>query len=233
MHNRTCAAPECGKTFTTSRSTKLYCDWRCKKQQALAVKRAKNRAAMPNHCLHCGGPIPTRLRANAIYCGTTCADKAWVKTTTERRRARSTTPDTIQCVRCMSTIEWKPRRKYCTGCADEALREAKYRARVKYKHRLRDLAIEPFERIDIFERDNWTCSICREPIQPDLQYPDPMSPSIDHIVPVAHGGAHSRENVAAAHLVCNVRKGDRLIEPVPTHRGSTSRRSINAAPSGR
>jgi 5-methylcytosine-specific restriction endonuclease McrA len=37
-----------------------------------------------------------------------------------------------------------------------------------------------------------------------------MSASVDHIIPLVLGGEHSMANVQAAHLVCNLRKGDRL-----------------------
>lgn len=66
---------------------------------------------------------------------------------------------------------------------------------------------EEFDRDEIFERDAWTCGICCEPIDPYLAYPEPLSASIDHVVPWSRGGAHTRENSQAAHLVCNLQKG--------------------------
>jgi 5-methylcytosine-specific restriction endonuclease McrA len=36
--------------------------------------------------------------------------------------------------------------------------------------------------------------------------PDPMSPSLDHILPLSKGGTHEPRNVQLAHLGCNVRK---------------------------
>lgn len=56
------------------------------------------------------------------------------------------------------------------------------------------------------------CGLCRQPVDPDLQYPEPMSKSIDHIVPLARGGTHEQANVQLAHLVCNNRKGARVPE---------------------
>ncbi len=38
-------------------------------------------------------------------------------------------------------------------------------------------------------------------------WPDPKSASIDHVVPWSRGGAHTRGNVQAACLDCNLRKG--------------------------
>jgi 5-methylcytosine-specific restriction endonuclease McrA len=36
-----------------------------------------------------------------------------------------------------------------------------------------------------------------------------MSATIDHVIPVAKRGFHTLNNLAAAHLICNLRKGDK------------------------
>lgn len=62
----------------------------------------------------------------------------------------------------------------------------------------------------VFARDDWTCGICSAPVNPDLAYPDPMSVSLDHIVPLSLGGEHTEANTRCSHLVCNVRRGNRI-----------------------
>jgi 5-methylcytosine-specific restriction endonuclease McrA len=37
-----------------------------------------------------------------------------------------------------------------------------------------------------------------------------MSPTIDHILPLARGGTHEPSNVQAAHFGCNAAKGARV-----------------------
>lgn len=54
------------------------------------------------------------------------------------------------------------------------------------------------------------CGICGETMDRTLRRPDPMSKSIDHIIPLAKGGTHEQDNLQWAHLVCNMRKGARL-----------------------
>jgi 5-methylcytosine-specific restriction endonuclease McrA len=69
---------------------------------------------------------------------------------------------------------------------------------------------EVFAPLDVHTRDGWTCRLCLLPIDPEVAWPDPMSPSVDHIVPLVHGGQHSMANVQSAHLGCNCRKRERL-----------------------
>lgn len=61
----------------------------------------------------------------------------------------------------------------------------------------------------IYERDNWQCGICADPVDPSLAYPHRMSASLDHVVPISLGGEHMPNNVQCAHLKCNMDKGAR------------------------
>lgn len=61
----------------------------------------------------------------------------------------------------------------------------------------------------IYARDQWTCQLCGEPVDKTLVFPNPMSPSLDHRVPIAAGGTHTRDNTQLSHFVCNARKGSR------------------------
>ena len=57
------------------------------------------------------------------------------------------------------------------------------------------------------------CGICGKPVDFQKKYPHPMSPSIDHIIPVAKGGHPSDpDNLQLAHWTCNRQKSDKLVE---------------------
>ena len=57
------------------------------------------------------------------------------------------------------------------------------------------------------------CGICGKPVDFSLKAPDPMSPCIDHIIPIAKGGHPSDiANLQLAHWTCNRQKSDKLIE---------------------
>jgi len=55
------------------------------------------------------------------------------------------------------------------------------------------------------------CGICGKPVDFNLKYPHPLSPCIDHIIPVAKGGHPSDiDNLQLAHWTCNRQKSDKL-----------------------
>lgn len=86
-------------------------------------------------------------------------------------------------------------------------------ARASYHRRraiVRGAAAEKFKISEIYERDGWICQLCGEQVDPNLAYPDAMSASLDHVVPLSRGGAHVRTNVQLAHLICNIRKSDQV-----------------------
>lgn len=60
------------------------------------------------------------------------------------------------------------------------------------------------------------CALCGAPVDKTLKAPDPMSPNVDHIVPIAKGGhPSSLENLQLTHRWCNLHKGDRLFTAAP------------------
>ena len=62
----------------------------------------------------------------------------------------------------------------------------------------------------IFATQN-TCGICGREVDFKLKFPDPMSPTIDHIIPINKGGHPSDlDNMQLAHFTCNRNKGDKL-----------------------
>lgn len=91
------------------------------------------------------------------------------------------------------------------GSKAETYRSADARRRA----RKTSAEVEVFTNAEIFARDRWRCGVCGRKVDARKTYPDPMSPSLDHVVPLAEGGPHSRANVRLAHLGCNVRRGAR------------------------
>jgi len=67
-----------------------------------------------------------------------------------------------------------------------------------------------YEKVDyreILERDGYICHICGGTVDPEqLHY--------DHVIPIARGGSHTKENIKVSHAVCNMRKSSKLLEEI-------------------
>lgn len=61
-------------------------------------------------------------------------------------------------------------------------------------------------------RQHRPCCICRQPIDYTLQWPDPQSFSVEHVLPWSTHPELREDpaNLDAAHLGCNSSKGDSL-----------------------
>jgi hypothetical protein len=57
----------------------------------------------------------------------------------------------------------------------------------------------------VFEENKWICQLCFKPVDKTLKHPNPLSASLDHIIPLSKGGSHTRGNVQLTHLKCNVK----------------------------
>lgn len=59
------------------------------------------------------------------------------------------------------------------------------------------------------------CGICGQAVDFSLKFPHPLSPCIDHIIPVSKGGHPSElSNMQLAHMCCNRQKSDKLVRKV-------------------
>lgn len=110
----------------------------------------------------------------------------------------------------------KRRSRYCEDCSDQADRlwreqnpDKVWKIGARRRARERAAFVEDVDRAVVFARDDWTCQICMEPLDRDAVHPEALSPTVDHVVPLARGGEHSYANVQAAHFRCNLLKGCR------------------------
>lgn len=208
----------CGERYRRSYSAQRTCGRTCGAK--LNVREHPPRAPKPTaepvvhqlNCEQCGKSFESPRRKR--FCASGCA-----KTAGNRRRGAD--HSARQCKRCQksfaSTPDTRGRRalfcsKVCTKRHARATAPS-YRAR-NHQSRARHFGVtyESFPLSYIFQRDGWRCGICRKAINPKLKFPHPMSKSIDHIVPFARGGGHTKDNVQAAHLQCNSLKQDNTTE---------------------
>lgn len=71
-----------------------------------------------------------------------------------------------------------------------------------------------FKKHDIFERDNWLCGLCGEPVDKTTPWPEPYCATLDHIIPMSKGGDHTPQNSQCSHFICNLTKRDSCGEDV-------------------
>lgn len=151
-------------------------------------------------CFECGQDFRTR-HYDSIYCPS-CVAVGSVKSKVARLS------DT--CFTCQSCgVEFRPKMDHQRFCSDPCRNKHEC---IQKKARHRQGFIEHVSLTVLFNRDNGLCGICGSAVDRSRKRPDPLSPSIDHIVPQSKGGEHSYANCQLAHLGCNCRKGDRPTE---------------------
>lgn len=116
------------------------------------------------------------------------------------------------CIECGEKyIAHYPTSKYCSPACQRRVT----RTRRKYK----DITIDKGITLRrLAKRDRDRCQICGGLVDWNDKYKTDKTiitgnqyPSIDHIIPIAHGGVHSWENVQLAHRICNSIKNDKVV----------------------
>lgn len=107
------------------------------------------------------------------------------------------------CQQARAKAQKKKARKNCPS-----RRAAKARRKALQRGRLD--GAEKFDPIEVLARDGWRCYICGISTPKRLRGSyDNRAPELDHIVPLALGGQHTRQNTACACRRCNIDKGSR------------------------
>lgn len=86
-------------------------------------------------------------------------------------------------------------KKYSTG------------SRVQYGIAMADRRHLQYIRQCLIAKHGMVCALCSKPIESEEEL------TVDHIIPRAMGGATTYENCQLAHKECNLRKGNKYIDP--------------------
>lgn len=152
-------------------------------------------------------------RADAVWCSKRCGQLAANAAKADRVKADKAAQDR-RCVVCGTPID--PARRVGTRyCSEKCVQDR--RGHVNNAARRIKVGDLPatVSRREVYERDGWTCQLCGDPVDPDLDYPDPACASLDHVVPLSRGGTHDSTNLQLAHLRCNYAAGDRKDDQAP------------------
>lgn len=158
-------------------------------------------ASLATECVVCG---MVGLKPGRVVCGDECRSR-YTEVTYKPVPAR-----VMCCQTCGVEWEGKGQQRFCVRCGKKRARLAK-----KIQERRRKLRMQanaPCERIDpveVFIRDNWVCGICGKKVRQNAHYNHDHAATLDHIVPLAKGGAHAMSNVQCSHRACNLRKSDK------------------------
>lgn len=72
-----------------------------------------------------------------------------------------------------------------------------------------NIKISAAERLAIYERDNWCCSLCGGDVDPDAPVNSTWDATLDHVIPKSLGGLDDPTNLRLAHRRCNAVRGNR------------------------
>lgn len=182
----------CGSEFRHHRKAQRYCSPEC---YQLAQRTLKGTI---RECVICGANFEPHHKEQKC-CSKPCQMKATHAAIHSKTKMKT-------CERCGAEysviISSYGCAKYCETCKLEL-----YGSNGPYNRAKKwGVEYEAIDKLKVFRRDRWTCGICGERVNPSLRYPDPMSASLDHIVPISCGGGHIWSNVQCAHLGCNSSK---------------------------
>lgn len=108
---------------------------------------------------------------------------------------------TKKCVACgvLFTPVQRNQQRYCTEDCRHQTRWAQ-----------RPDKLGKSQRQKILNRDEWRCYLCHRDIPKDARWPEPLSGTVDHVVPWSVSQNNHPDNLRAAHWRCNYDKGDSL-----------------------
>lgn len=224
-----CGAPDCKRQYVNERQRGFQARHRAEHGRSYSRRYDKPRTkAYQIVCAHCGRDA-TVTKTTAKYCSHACFYDARYG----EQRSREYTREAIRLKRrskalgrlekaaagtrghgvwtagvCRSCGTTFVRHSFSTPvvyCSGACRRREKVTLRRALQH---DLDAGMVSRIAIYQRDDWTCHICGDPVDRDAVVPDLAAPVLDHVVPLARGGAHDEVNLRTAHFYCNSVKRD-------------------------
>ena len=228
--------PVCGTAFDpiTRTRPRSYCSVPCREKayyDQRVARYQKDHGLLSRICFYCQNPVGPKYK----YCSPECNKVA--KSLTNKRNKkphkRKPIPATRICKHCLEVfIPATHTSTYCsrvckrlrakvlmrergvrinkgyTGWTEQ--RKTEWFKRQAIKRGANPLEAEHIVNVDVFERDQWICGICNLQVDQSLKYPNPMSASLDHVIPLSKGGQHTRMNTQCAHLRCNIRKNNKI-----------------------
>ncbi len=224
----------CGKTFTTWLPHKTTCSDECNEKRDRTRKRKPRKRspeeehrrwiirqygseeAYQQHLAEMEKKKQEQMEQKRLRQETERAERQ--KQLEERKQRRKEEKEKNHrygiCVVCGSEFEtYNPAQKTCCKECGKKLAHAHKHKRIPKKQIIdKDITLEA-----LYRRDSGVCYLCGKPCdwndKNDITV-GPMYPSIDHVIPISHGGMHSWKNIKLAHFECNWKKSDTLLSDI-------------------
>lgn len=204
------ASCACGNEFEPYSVQHKYCSAKC---------RSKYKYTIP--CSDCGDPRPVSSRQVAVGKPVTCQKcRAKVHGLSNYRQG-------CRCEVCREAKRLSVKvvidgRRECSkpGCALPMTAKGLCNNHYTYQHRKDNGAwsdsgwISKKRRYSIYERDDYICHLCNEPVDVTASPFSDLFPSLDHIIPKSKGGSNRDENLKTAHRLCNALRGAEDVMPL-------------------
>lgn len=216
---------ECGRLFRNQRRSlgrrpNQFCSRRCAAAQR-GRQRTKNafegkHSVVPwRECSVCSAAFISRIvRAT---CSAACAaerKRLEIKRYGDRKtRAAQEQAGVFACLECGSEFTRLDRpgaKAYCSDACSRRVgkRNANSRKRRRQRFREQRRKGDSIQLAKLIERDGGKCQLCGRKVTGGQWPGDRLAPTVDHIVPLAHGGTHTWNNVQLAHAECNFTRRD-------------------------
>lgn len=204
----------CGSIFTPTKGTKRsgkYCSRECcfkhKSVKRVIRKFGEEFLRLRNtlKCDVCGEEFIRNGKQRR--CSRDCGKEAARRRALKPIRARG-------CIDCGKACRKVDRcySQYCYTCRDIRRTISKRlcgrKAKAIRRARKRNVKCESFNPHEVFVRDGWRCGVCGKKCKRNAVVPDPMAPTLDHIIPLSKGGEHTMRNTQCCHFICNSIKCD-------------------------
>jgi len=222
-----CGAPECKRQYRNERQREFQRKYKAQHGNYYSRQYDKPKQYTIT-CQQCGREAVV-TKQTAQYCSHDCFYDARYgearprENTREAERRRRHSKAAARLERAAAGVRgkgvWTSGR--CSHCGTEFVRHSfgrpathcssgcRRKERLTLRRALQyDLDAGRVSRIAIYQRDDWTCHICGDPVDRDAVVPDLAAPVLDHVVPLARGGSHSDDNLKTAHFYCNSVKRD-------------------------
>lgn len=181
--------------------------WKPKVPKVPKVQKNSRRTILWRQCDSCGVAFGYSKGQNRRFCSRTCVASCL--------RTVNKIPDSRSCVVC--NVEFSPlpafyQMKCCSEDCREIYRRCE-RSTSKRKRRMKRRGLGDLQRhyinaAHVFRRDAWKCKACGCDTPKELRGTyDDNAPELDHVVPVARGGADVPENLQCLCRLCNSLKG--------------------------